>query len=241
MPSIRRIRTKSGDTPIDYNALDNLPDNTALEERVASLEEDMADLLYEAIHISVFKHSCGTRERGEIVESVSLTWTINKTPTVLTLDGVAIEDLTATGSNLSGLSVGWDTGTKWTLKATDERGVVSTATTSIVFHNGVYWGGASEPDTYDSAFILDLENSGGKVLGSPVRTFSATAGEGEYIYYAYPARYKALNFWVNGFKGGFTLVKTLSFTNSHGYSESYYIYRSDNPNLGAQSITTTSS
>lgn len=241
MIPIRRIRTKTGDTPIDYNALDNLPDNTELVDRVTSLEKDMSDLLYKAIHITIFGHGCGVRERGEVIESISLTWAINKTPTALTLDGVAIEDLTATGKNLSNLAVEWDSNKKWTLKATDERGAVSTATTSIVFHNGIYWGGAAEPSEYNSEFILGLENArdGYKALGSPIRAFTTTAREGEYIYFVYPSRYGSLYFWVNGFKGGFTHVKTLSFVNSFGYSETYYIYRSDNPNLGTQSVTVT--
>ncbi|WP_157796132.1 hypothetical protein [Thomasclavelia cocleata] len=52
-----------------------------------------------------------------------------------------------------------------------------------------------------------------------------------------PARYGAVNFNVGGFDGGFTKVATIEFTNASGYTENYDIYKSDNANLGTQTVT----
>jgi hypothetical protein len=45
------------------------------------------------------------------------------------------------------------------------------------------------------------------------------------------------SFKVGGFDGGFTLYDTISFTNASGYTEEYYVYRSDNAGLGQTSVT----
>ena len=118
--------------------------------------------------------------------------------------------------------------------ATDERGAKSEKTTSITFYNGVYYGAKAAPETYDSAFILSLS----KELRADKRpSFSANAGEGQYLYYCLPERMGACSFTVGGFTGGFSLVDTIEFTNASGFTERYRIYKSNNANLGDTSVT----
>jgi hypothetical protein len=75
---------------------------------------------------------------------------------------------------------------------------------------------------------------------SKTYTFSINAGSGEYVYYAYPSRLGTATFTVGGFANGFsTIPSTLSVTNSNGYSENYYIYRSSNANLGSNTVVVT--
>lgn len=205
----------------------------ALSERTASLERQMADLVYEAINITSFSHNAGTKEMGATVTSVNLTWATNKTPTTLTLDGETL-DVALTSKALSGLSITKDNVKTWTLKATDERGAVSTKTTSISFQNGIYYGAAAVPDTINSAFVMALAN---KLLhGTKNRTVPIAGGDGLYAWYAYPKRLGTSLFNIGGFDYEYE-VETVSFTNSFGYTENYYVYRSGQYAPASLSVT----
>ena len=197
----------------------------------ADKEELMAAILdYKAIAISSFSASPSTAEMGSTVSSVALSWAVNKKPAALTLDGETLGNSetskTVTGSFTSNKT--------WTLKATDERGATSTQTASLSFYNGVYYGAAAVPSAYDSTFVLTLTKN---LRSSKLTSFSANAASGQYIYYCLPKRMGTCAFKVGGFDGGFSLVKTISFTNASGYTEEYYIYRSDNAGLGQTAVT----
>ena len=198
-------------------------------------EEDKAELIseildYKAIAISSFGATPSTAEMGSTVKSVALSWAVNKTPTALTLDGEAL-DTTETKKTVTGTFTSNKT---WTLKATDERGAAATKTAALSFFNGVYYGVAAEPASYDSAFILGLTKN---LRSSKLSSFSVNAASSQYIYYCLPKRMGTCAFKVGGFDGGFSLVKTISFTNASGYTEDYYIYRSDNAGLGQTAVT----
>lgn len=210
-------------------------DTSGLAERVTKIEEQLADLLYEAIDITSFNHDAGVKEYGEVVTAVTLSWKINKTPTVLTLDGEVLSPET-TFKTFTGLSIDYENNHTWSLSATDERAATDTMVAKIAFYNGIYCGAATEPDEYDSAFILQLKKA---LRGTKLPAFEATTGEGQYIYYCLPVRMGECSFTLGGFNGGFGLVATIPFTNASGYTENYYIYRSDYANLGTQSVTVT--
>lgn len=198
-------------------------------------EADKAELIaeildYKAIAISSFAATPSTAEMGSTVNSVTLSWGTSKTPTALTLDGTTLgvseKQKTVTGTFTSNKT--------WTLKATDERGTTATKTAALSFFNGVYYGVAAEPASYDSAFILGLTKN---LRSSKLSSFSVNAASSQYIYYCLPKRMGTCAFKVGGFDGGFSLVKTISFTNASGYTEDYYIYRSDNAGLGQTAVT----
>ena len=203
-------------------------------ERLSDLESKVADILYEAISISSFGHNKGTVERGVTVTDVTLSWATNKTPTTLTLDGESI-DTSLKSKTISGLSITWDNNKTWKLIATDERGATSNKTTSITFHNGVYYGVSTEPSSYNSSFILGFKDKK-SLRGSKLPSFTVNAGTEQYIYYCLPKRLGTCAFSVGGFSGGFSLVTTISFTNESGYAEDYYIYKSDTANLGSTTV-----
>lgn len=208
-------------------------EQTETEKRLETLEKQMGDLLYEAISITSFSHNAGTKEMGDTVKSVALSWATNKTPDTLTLDGETL-DVTLTSKALSGLSITKDNGKTWTLKATDERGAVSTKTASISFQNGIYYGAAAVPDTIDSAFVMALAN---KLLsGTKNRAVTIAGGDGLYAWYAYPKRLGTSLFNIGGFDYEYE-VETVSFTNSFGYTEDYYVYRSGQYAPASLSVT----
>lgn len=204
-------------------------------ERLSDLESKVDDILYKAISISSFSHNKGTVERGVTITDVVLSWATNKTPTVLTLDGESI-DTSLKSKTISGLSITWDNNKTWKLVATDERNATSEKTTSIVFYNGIYYGVASEPASYDSDFILGFKTNK-SLRGSKLPSFTVNAGSGQYIYYCLPKRLGTCAFSVGGFSGGFSLVATILFTNESNYAEDYYIYKSDTANLGSTNVS----
>ena len=199
------------------------------------LKKSVDDLLYVPISIDEFKSSVTSAEKGSTVTETTLSWTLNKDPEAVSIDGVAVETLESADYTLRDLAI--TANKKFTLSATDERGKTVTKDATINFYNGVYYGVSAIPEAYDSAFIIALGNSGKKVLrGSKLTSFTVTAGEGEYIYYCLPVSMGACSFKVGGFDGGFDLVATLAYTNEYGHTEQYYIYRSTNAGLGETAV-----
>lgn len=211
--------------PKKASYLKNKPER--LKERLATLEKNVADLMYETISVSSFTNSVKTAEIGSTVTAVNLDWSFNKKPVSVTLDG-AEQSAEVSGSlALTGLTLTGDT--TWTLKGTDERGAVATKETKLSFLNGVYYGVAG----------AELEGTSGftKLLtSSRARTITVTAGVNKYIWYLCPARLGVCNFKVGGFDGGFE-SSTMQFTNGSGHTEAYNVYRSVNANLGTTTVT----
>ncbi len=199
-------------------------------KRMSKMEQDIADLLYEPISITAFKHSAGTKEMGSTVTEVTLSWSVSRTPTALELDGESV-DPALTAKALTGLTV--TENRTWKLTATDERGAVATKTATLSFLNGVYYGAGAAPAALDSAFILGLTKT---LTSTRKRTVTVDAGQGEYIWYALPVRLGACTFKVGGFEGGFGLIAEQDFTNAMGYTEPYYIYRSGQAGLGSTTV-----
>lgn len=201
-------------------------DAKATGDKLTLLEGKIADFLYKAISVTSFTNNVGTAEIGSTVDTVKLTWALNKTPKSILIDSVA-QKVSEEGS-MTLTDLGLTANKTWTLKATDERDAVATKTTAVSFVNGVYYGAAAE-GTLDSAFILALTRT---LRGSKLSSFTVNATAGQYIWYCLPKRYGTCTFVVGGFTGGFSLVDTVSFTNASGYVEDYYIYQSEQTGLG---------
>jgi len=124
----------------------------------------------------------------------------------------------------------------WTLHATDGE-TPDTANQSVTFINYLWYGTTEKTDTFTEA---DVE-AGTEILSNDeTRTWpEITTGAGEYMLISYPSRLGSVTFWVGGFEGGFEDAETVELTNSAGFTENYYVYRSTNANLGATVVTTT--
>ena len=182
-----------------------------LSERVAALE-------YKEVKINSFSASPKTCELGSS-NSIVLTWTLSKSAN-LTLNGTAVTGNTYTATNVMSSQT-------YTLTATDGQ-TTDSKSIDVTFANQIYYGAAA-----NASAITELS----KVLSNTVaRTITVDAGEGQYIYYAYPARLGDVAFYVGGFEGGFELASTESLINTQGYSEIYRIYRSVNANLGNTTV-----
>ena len=191
---------------------------------IAAIQQDIADLKYVPIDIIHITNSVGVVEMGSTVNRAVVSWTTNKAPVSLTVDGAAV-DATAN-------SITFDTpitaNKTFTVIATDERGATDTATTSITFYNGVYYG-VGTANTNIGTLTKKLQGSKGI-------TFTVNAGEGQNILFALPARYGTPNFNVGSFDGGFHKINPINFTNASGYTEEYDVWVSDNTGLGNTTV-----
>lgn len=228
---IKPVKTIDGKEPDTNGNVD-----TGIAKQLEDINKRIDDLHYTAVEVSGFTSKVdGSNivEMGRTITAAALSWSINKTPAKLTLDGAEIA-ATDRSANATGFSATHNANKTWTLEATDERGAVSKKTAALTFLNGVYYGAAAVPSAYNSAFILGLTKK--KLASSKSGSIDVTAGAGQYIYYCYPARFGTASFVVGGFSGGFELVATIPFTNASGYTENYYVYKSEQAGLGALKV-----
>ena len=201
-----------------------------VDDKIAVLEEQVAELdnVLNPLNISLSINP-STAERGSTVSTINFSWSYTRNIRSQTFNGEQLEP-----SVRSKTYTGTVTANKtFTLSAVSTTGQTKSQNASITFLNGVYYG-ASSKTTYDSAFVLSLTKT---LSDSRSRTITVTAGAEDYIYYCVPSRLGNCTFSVGGFTGGFSKVTTISVTNTHGYSENYDIWKSDNKGLGTTKIT----
>lgn len=103
--------------------------------------------------------------------------------------------------------------------------------------NYLYYGVTSKTSSFTEADIEGLGNN--SITNDNTQTWnSVTAGAGEYLLFSFPKRLGTVVFYVGGFEGGFESPETVSVTNSNGWTEDYYVWRSTNSGLGATIVTT---
>ena len=110
----------------------------------------------------------------------------------------------------------------------------ATATETVSFYNNIFWGVSTKADTYLEADVEGLASS--TISNTKGRTITVSPSALNYIIYALPKRLGTVVFWVGGFEGGFQAPETVSVTNPSGFTEDYYVYRSDNAGLGSTSV-----
>lgn len=213
----------------------NISDLTAILNRLTALETAVSQkadesecvdirarldaLEGDAIRINSFTASSTSYEKGASA-TVTLNWSVNKTPTTQTINNVAV-----TGNTQS--YTGVTDSTTYTLAVSDGD-TNDVQSTSVVFANRIYYG---------KAVNLSSVNTLNSVVSDEIaRRFTVTAGEGEYIIYAIPARLGSAVFYVDQFEGGFDAPVEQTITNSSGYSETYKVYKSTNANLGTTTV-----
>lgn len=204
-------------------------DNGNIElEAISTLQQQVADLMYEPIAIDSLSLSPARVEIGSKITEVTATWSLNKEPVSQIFDG---EDVPAADRKITITSdAGWKSNTMFVFTATDERNLTVEKSAILAFTNGVYWGTLEDGIEIDSAAILTLFRS---LQTTKVMNFDANAGATQRIAYALPKSYGTPNFKVGGFDGGFSLAATIDFTNASDYTESYNVWLSDNTGLGS--------
>lgn len=187
---------------------------------------------YIKIAVNSFTCSPWQAERGATVDDVTLAWALNKTPKSLDLDGEA-QEVTATSKKVTGAGI--KANKIYTLKATDARDAVATKTAGVSFLDKRHWFVAGD---LDAAGVTDdvINEATGELATGRAKSFTVTAGDGQHIYYAFPASWGTPRFFVGGFEGGFSLLKTFDHVNASGATVSYVVWKSTNAGLGKTSV-----
>ena len=206
--------------------------------KMATVADALDQLLYIAPSVKTFDSvpAFGDYEIGSTVSNPKLTWSFNKTMTnqnlkvggtIIALDDPQVREHAYTGDITSA--------TTFTISGNDNKLKACSRSGSFNFKHKRYFGVAEVPAEYNSDFILGLT---GKEFctGRTKSAFSLNAGAGQYMFYCFPASYGTPTFNVGGFDGGFELAATIDFTNASGNTTSFVIWKSENANLGTQSI-----
>ena len=205
---------------------------------MATVADALDQLLYVTPAVSTFTSNpaFGDYEIGATVSNPRFTWSYNKAivnqnlkagGSALPLDDQQAREYAYTGDITSN--------TTFTISGSDNKAKSCSRTGSFNFKHKRYFGVAEVPAEYNSDFILGLS---GKEFctGRTKSAFNLTAGAGQYMFYCFPATYGTPTFNVGGFDGGFELAATIDFTNASGNTTSFVIWKSENANLGTQSI-----
>ncbi len=202
----------------------------ALKEAVDAIQ---AELDYKEIDITKFTNSAaGTYEMGRVINSLTISWELNKAPASQTLKGetLGVDVRSKTYTNVS-------TSQTYALSVKDERGATDSASSSVTFYNGVYYGVLEDGATFNNDAIKALTKS---LRGSKIISFPVNAGATQRYAFALPVRYGTPTFKDvdTGLHAGFYLAKeNYDFTNDSGYTEKYNVWLSTNKGLGSMNVT----
>lgn len=195
-----------------------------------ALDNLISKVYYEKIVISSLSVSPSTTiyEIGNEISELQFAWNLNKTPITQTFNGTSLNDDVR--------SYIYDTpfSTNKSFKLVVSDGTENAEKSiNIQFQSQIYFGASSEPNDYDSAFILGLSNH--KFNNSTYKgSFTITAGANQYAYICCP---KSWNIPSTCKIGGFSteLVKenSISFTNSSSGVVTYDIVRTTHTGLGS--------
>ena len=197
----------------------------------------LEELMYEPINVLSFSVQPGVVEKGSSVSNVDISYEFNKIPASATLNGDALP-ISASGSDTLTFDTPITTDTVFTLQATDAGSATRSPVTVqngvlLEFANNIYYG-VKSGTAVSEAFVKSLSES---VLSNDrTRTISLDSTKNTYVWYAYPSNMGASRFVVGGLEGGFEEPVVATITNTSGFTESYYIYRSTNHSLGEVEI-----
>ena len=204
----------------DVSALSNSVDIRveALNRRIDEISGD------DTIEIRSFTASPDVCEKGA-TQNVVLTWIVTGNVSAVKINNTVVSGNTYTATI--------DNDTQFTLEAFPEHGTSVVKTISVHFANHIFWG-VSSSAAMDEGAVKALDFT--ELSDDRAREFSVTPNN-QYIYYAYPKRLGASVFYAAGFEGGFTEPATVSIDNHTGFSEDYYVYRTENKISGTTDIT----
>lgn len=149
-------------------------------------------------------------------ENIVLTWTTSGSVATQTIDNVAVTGNTTTMSGVTASKT-------YTLRCAPANGTTVSKTAKVNFANLIYWGATSQA-TMSASVISECTHYA--ISDNKYRDFTVEFSN-QYCVYAYPKRLGTCAFKVSGFVGGFQAPVTVSFTNRNGYTEDYYVYRSN--------------
>ena len=206
----------------------NQPYTNSDNPSVSTVGEALDQLLYKELTIQS-SVTPNIAEIGETVPEVKFSWKYNKNITQQSFDGtdigldireVALQDVTSTTSK--------------SLQAFDGENTKKVVM-SITFKLASYYGVSESTPTNSEEIISRFTRDLNFYKGSSV---TITAQDNQYIYLMLPKSMGQVQFYVGGFEGGFQIVDPNFQFTKNGVTNSYILYKSDNPGLGTTTINT---
>lgn len=203
----------------------NKPISNSTQNSLNNLQAQIDSLAHIPMDILTLTNTVNIAEIGSTVTSITFNWTVNKTPAFLSFNQ-GIGAITPPSLLTKTQAVSITSATTYMLTASDGTSYpnnTDTASTTVLFQSKAYWG-TSAFSTLNSAQIIALSNS--SFSTSRVRSFTIN-GNGQYIYYCYPASFGDATFTVNGLVNTAWTKTVFSFTNASGATVSYNVYRTN--------------
>lgn len=194
---------------------------------IKTVKEALDQLLYISPDITSFTGG-GTYEKGSTINSINLSWTLNKEVTSQSINqGIGDLDISLRKYDISEANLTEDT--TYTLTVSDGKNSDS-ASTSVLFRQKGYWGVSTETSlTNEQILALSQEFSTGR---NQNRTFDCSGGK--YFYFVIPTQYcNGIQFKVGGLSFTGMEETTIQLTNASGYEASYNVYRCSNIQTGS--------
>ena len=204
--------------------VDNIKYEYVTKPNIHTIKDALDYLLYEVPVITMNHNKTLINEKGAIVENVVFTWSYE--PNLILSQTFNGESIDRELRNFTIPEINSDIDVK--LVAKDQYNTIS-KTISFKFYNGVYYGVGDNSQT--------ISNLTKELRPDRLKTFTVNATSGNYIYFAIPSSYGTPAFFVGGFEGGFTKIRTESFTNASGFAENYDVYKSNQADLGNTTVT----
>ena len=224
------IGGEGGASTADAVTYENAGVDTEIDNVKEALDKLFNKVYYVAPQITSFTMTPSTTvyEVGQTVNSLVFNWTTNKDIASQTLTDCVLTDETVRTATYNTLLSANKT---FTLSINDGENT-SNKSLSIAFRHKFYWGNATLPDTFDSAFILGLPKS--QFATGKTGTYSMTLGTDEYGFLAYPVSFGTIEVVnIGGFDTEVVDCGTIDFTNASGNTTAFKIYRTGRSGLGS--------
>ena len=223
-----------------------IPAGTSLEAIIRNMLQTRVPAVYTQPNLTINTSSALAYEYGASVSvSVSLTWTANDAGAATTFrykkDGTVVQSVSGATPTAFSTSFVLNSATTFTGEADYSQGPqkydnmgdpsgspiaagTKTTTNSVVFvpRHKRYWGLSTSASITDA----ELRTLNSELATSRVQTRNDFTPVNQYIYLAYPASFGLATIKFNGYIATNSWpLTTRNFVNASGYTESYYIYR----------------
>ncbi len=163
-------------------------------------------------------------ELGDTITGITFNWLTNKSGINNTLTSGGTFGTSINTFNLTGTSITADT--SFNLSFFDGINTAN-SNSNIKFYNKIYFGNYSGSSITGSSQVIGLNSNINYLMTGNTYNKASISGNSNYIYICYPSHFGVLDIFVNNNYVNSFISNIISFTNTFGYSENYYILRSN--------------
>lgn len=200
-----------------------------------TVEEVLDLLLFVDLLIESFTTPQVVFEIGQVITALTFNWGLTKNPTTQTITGTSVTppSLLPADRTKTVVFTSLSSNGTVTLTVTDDALPPVTSNINLTFVHGIFTGAAPIPGAVNSAFINGLTKS---LQAARQKTVTLNLTTSVHGWVAVPVAYGIPTFKLNGFNGGMTSPIVVSVTNGFGYTEDYYVCRTEYASLGITEI-----